>query len=678
MMNTFQPHNLKHQLGIEIQEGFTTPQSHPQTSQQALTRLTNYHDCLRMALLYENWYPAFLILQPLLGLTRIELPEALKYNISIQESDILAPQPPPPTGEHNSYTRRENNTRPTNIQQNESTPDSNRGPQTGANALPIAQREIKRTQRPPLLPTPSDPFEIPTYQQLKQGAIPNIINMTTSDIDEHWNTLCNHITAGANLHIPTTRYKLIPALTMSTKTKNLLKIYNDRYTLYKYNMTNDKIQILANIKRHINSSKSEDLCSFWSRKMDELEELKLARDPRNFFRNIKNLMGKGNYNLGTHLKHNNTEIHDEKQQADLLAETWERIMTANTPKNSEEVLHNVGLVNNWNTQNTEHISPYTTINLNNLNKNHSLTKPITVTESALTLNRIKSKATGPSTISTEILKHTPLKTGLHITRLFNASLATGYFPKQFKQAQIYFILKPDKDPTCPSSYRPISLLMVLSKILEKIIAYRLRKFLEDSSQMNINQYGFRTKKSTEDIIFQTLFYLDTYIKLNKKTATASLDVQKAFDTVWHKGLIYKIYNHYNLPLITKKLLSHFIIERNYTVTHRNSQSYKFFSNAGVPQGSAISPTLFAMYTNDTPNPLNDKGQILLYADDITIITHHKDKWALRRELNNEITNIENYQSKWLIQSNKSKSNIVLYKQHIQHAHGQPAIRINGK
>ena len=158
--------------GIQIQEGSTPPQNHPQTPQQAPTPLTNYHDCLRMALLYENWYPAFLILQPLLGLTRIELPEALRYNISIQESDILAPQPPPPTGEHNSYTRRENYTRPNNIQQNESTPGFNRGPLTGANALPIARKEIKTTQRPPLLPTPSDPFEIPSYQQLKQGAIP--------------------------------------------------------------------------------------------------------------------------------------------------------------------------------------------------------------------------------------------------------------------------------------------------------------------------------------------------------------------------------------------------------------------------------------------------------------------------------------------------------------------------
>ena len=85
-----------------------------------------------------------------------------------------------------------------------------------------------------------------------------------------------------------------------------------------------------------------------------------------------------------------------------------------------------------------------------------------------------------------------------------------------------------------------------------------------------------------------------------------------------------------------------------------------------------------MFTNDTLNPLNEKAQILLYADYITIITHHKDRWALRRELTSEITNIENYQAKWLIQTNKNKSNIVSYKQHIRKMQGQPAIRINGE
>ena len=137
-------------------------------------------------------------------------------------------------------------------------------------------------------------------------------------------------------------------------------------------------------------------------------------------------------------------------------------------------------------------------------------------------------------ISKTILKHTPLKTGLHITRLYNAILSTGYFPKILKQAEIFLIIKPDKDPTLPTSYRPISLITLLAKIFEKIIAHRLRNHIENTGQMNLHQNGFRTGKSTEDIILKTLFYIDTFTTLNKKLASASLDMEKAFDTVWHE------------------------------------------------------------------------------------------------------------------------------------------------
>ena len=93
----------------------------------------------------------------------------------------------------------------------------------------------------------------------------------------------------------------------------------------------------------------------------------------------------------------------------------------------------------------------------------------------------------------------------------------------------------------------------------------------------------------------------------------------------------------------------------YTVIHKNNKSFPFISKAGVPQRSAISPTLYALYTNDMPTPVNEKSITLLYADDITILTYHKD----RRDIIQEITNIETYQSAWLINTNKTKSNIVL-------------------
>ena len=159
--------------------------------------------------------------------------------------------------------------------------------------------------------------------------------MTTDEIDKSWETLCEHIIQGAKNNIQMKIYKLIPASIHSTKTKNLLQIYNNRQNIYKDNLTAERVQILNNIKHHINSSAAEDSCSFWSRKMDQLEELKAARDPKNFFKIIQNLKGKKNYNMGSHLIHNNRHIYDARQQADVLAQTWEKIMTPNKPRNQE-------------------------------------------------------------------------------------------------------------------------------------------------------------------------------------------------------------------------------------------------------------------------------------------------------------------------------------------------------
>ena len=196
--------------------------------------------------------------------------------------------------------------------------------------------------------------------------------------------------------------------------------------------------------------------------------------------------------------------------------------------------------------------------------------------------------------------------------------------------------------------------------------------------MNPSQYGFRLCRSTENIIYTTFFYLDSYHKLKKKTATASLDVEKAFDRVWHSGLTYKIFNQYHMPIITKKLLSNFITERKYNIINGHITSRQFHSEAGVLQGSSLSPTLYILYTNDTPNPLDDRTIFMQYADDITILTQRTSIQFLRSAIQDELTQLDNYQSKWLIKTNKQKSNVVIYHTNIRTIHGLALININGE
>ncbi|CAL4204942.1 unnamed protein product, partial [Meganyctiphanes norvegica] len=171
---------------------------------------------------------------------------------------------------------------------------------------------------------------------------------------------------------------------------------------------------------------------------------------------------------------------------------------------------------------------------------------------------MKRKAPGESKIGHQIIKQLPENIIEYILVIFNASLASGYFPKKFKSAILKLLPKDGKDITLPQNYRPIALLDNIGKIFEKIINSRLRQYLEDNNLYNSQQYGFRQGKSTTHVINM----IHECIKHNSaqgfKTAILSKDVQKAFDTVWHSGLIWKIHHRFNLPMPLKKMLTNFL------------------------------------------------------------------------------------------------------------------------
>ena len=159
------------------------------------------------------------------------------------------------------------------------------------------------------------------------------------------------------------------------------------------------------------------------------------------------------------------------------------------------------------------------------------------------------KARGIDNVYNIILKKA-IGTGFYkvLARAFTISLKLGFIPHVWKIAVLCMLIKPDKPPSQTTSYRPISLLSAIMKLFERVIEKRLRKHLEDNGFFSKYQSGFRKSKSTNDHLFRLSQTIMESFNRGEHVIAAFLDVEKAFDNVWHNGLRYKIYQ---LDLPTK-------------------------------------------------------------------------------------------------------------------------------
>ncbi|GFY08606.1 probable RNA-directed DNA polymerase from transposon X-element [Trichonephila clavipes] len=290
--------------------------------------------------------------------------------------------------------------------------------------------------------------------------------------------------------------------------------------------------------------------------------------------------------------------------------------------------------------------------------------PLTTTETAYPseiISYIKKsnskKAPGKDGISNRMTKNFTLKAILILTVLINKSLTLNYFPKSWKEAIIFPILKPGKNKILPTSYRPISLLPKLSKITESIILTRLKIFIYTNNLLNPNQYGFTNKLSTLHPLLNLTEAITEGFQNKKSTGAVFLDIQKAFDRVWLTGLTYKLIN-YNLPPPLVFLLHSYNTNRSYQVRVKDTLSNTKNISYGVAQGSLLGPLLFNLYINDIPDYTLTK--LNMFADDTAIRTTYKRITSVTYALNKHLKLLENYYNKWKISINLEKSAAVLF------------------
>uniref|UniRef100_A0A2M4CVF1 Putative reverse transcriptase-like protein n=1 Tax=Anopheles darlingi TaxID=43151 RepID=A0A2M4CVF1_ANODA len=274
------------------------------------------------------------------------------------------------------------------------------------------------------------------------------------------------------------------------------------------------------------------------------------------------------------------------------------------------------------------------------------------------ISNLKNKlSTGPDGLNARTLKQLPPKALVYLTFIFNSCIKLAYFPVEWKRAKVIPIHKPQTTPSDPKNYRPISLLNNIGKIFEKVLAARIKRHIRNQNIIPEYQFGFQEGLATSHQAIRLIKKIKA--QRNKKLATGLvlLDLEKAFDTVWHNGLIYKLIN-FNFPTIIIKLICSFLRNRECKVHINSNMSDPFTLPAGLPQGSALSPVLFNIFTADIPRLKN--ASRFAFADDFAICSSSKDPRKISKALSNGIARYMAYCTSWKLKVNENKTEAVFF------------------
>lgn len=226
-------------------------------------------------------------------------------------------------------------------------------------------------------------------------------------------------------------------------------------------------------------------------------------------------------------------------------------------------------------------------------------------------------AIGIDGISSDLLKRYKKILIPPLTYIINQCLLTGVFPDLLKKALIHPIHKSG-DVDRVNNYRPISVLPSLSKVLERIMNNRLKKYLEANKLLSINQYGFRNNTSTNEAVHDLTEHVVEALDRGEKCVAIFLDLAKAFDTVSIPKLILKL-EKIGIRDTQLKLFQSYLTNRKQSVKIGDNISSDLPIVYGVPQGSILGPSLFLVYVNDMCKLHLPDGKLLAFADDTALV-----------------------------------------------------------
>ena len=244
-----------------------------------------------------------------------------------------------------------------------------------------------------------------------------------------------------------------------------------------------------------------------------------------------------------------------------------------------------------------------------------------------------------------------------LTKIINLCFKESIFPTCLKEAIVIPIFKKG-EKTKISNYRPISLLPIFSKIIEKCMSSQVSVFLEDHSMLNKQQFGFRRGQSTVLAILDLVSYIMEGFESGEHTGTVFCDLSKAFDCVSHELLIKKL-SYYNFDPRSIAFLRSYLNNRVQRVVVDGVASAAKKMDIGVPQGSVMGPLLFLLYINNLPN-VSTGEHYVLFADDTTITMRETSLQTLITGLGEAQSRAENWFRCNSLVLNNNKTNHALF------------------
>ena len=266
------------------------------------------------------------------------------------------------------------------------------------------------------------------------------------------------------------------------------------------------------------------------------------------------------------------------------------------------------------------------------------------------------KALGPDCISPHILKKCATQLAVPLAIIFQRCLSSQQWPSQWKVARVCAIHKK-KSRADPQNYRPISLLSVLGKAFESIIAAKMSKFFDSHHLLNSRQFGFRQGRSAADLLLLQSAAWNHSLDRGEDTFVVALDIAGAFDRVWHQGITTKL-KSLGICGDLLHLLQDYLHGRTLRVVVNGHTSTELPVKASVPQGSVLGPLLWNVYFNDI---LQLIPEATAYADDctLTFTCERSERRNTVTRINQALQSISSWGRRWQVTFAPEKTQAML-------------------